>query len=212
MPPEETGTRTLRASVPCSKGPLPAQMPCHMTVEPTPDLHGRALDARAICALTPSIVRKSDIDHSSDQLMQMIHKAYQEAVGEATLPINISKMGIKIPIPKYAGETALADFERYITDLLWYFKIHQLLLVEHDCYRVQIMGTSLTGDVNEWFNHTVDTNDPSSPDWTFEEVVIAMKDRFVHHASAQDAANQYDGFSQSWRSVMEYYNMLHSYA
>ena len=74
------------------------------------------------------------------------------------------------------------------------------------------MGTSLTNDANKWFNHTVDTNDPSSPDWTFEEVVIVMKNRFVHRALAQDASNQYDGFSQSKRSVMEYYNMLRSYA
>ena len=84
-----------------------------LTLTTTSDIYGKALDTRTARALMLLIVCKGDVDYSSDYLMQIIHYVYQEAIGKATLSININKMGIKIPISKYAGETALANFEQY---------------------------------------------------------------------------------------------------
>src|ERR1700723_1007925 len=45
-----------------------------------------------------------------------------------------------------------------------------------------------------------------------EDVVLALKARFVHKASSRDAATNYDSLSQSTKTVMDYYNLLRSYS
>jgi len=159
----------------------------------------------------PSTV-KANMEHSDDRVIQMIRYAAAEVANEPEHPVHLSKLGIKVNTPKYSGDSSLAVFESFMTDLLRLLKTYQLFKPDYDKTHIRILGTGLEGAAKEWFNHTVDTNDIHSPQWTFEEVVLALKDRFVHRASSQDAAVQFDQFTQSKRGVMEYYNMLRSYA
>jgi hypothetical protein len=73
---------------------------------------------------------------------------------------NTQKIGIKLNPPSYSRATTLSEFEKFITELLQYLKVYQLLVDRLDHLRIQILGLILTGDTSEWLNQMVDTNDP----------------------------------------------------
>jgi hypothetical protein len=136
----------------------------------------------------------------------MIQSAYDMAANAANMSTPASKLGIKLTVPSYDGSTSLSEFERYLSSLLRYFKIYQLLAPEDDPLRINLVGQALTGPALTWFDQTIDTNDIREKDWTFESVMIALKERFVHKASTQDAADKFDALVQGNSTVIEYYN------
>ena len=142
----------------------------------------------------------------------MINHALNEAGAQPAYPVNVGKLGIKIQAPTYSGEPSLDAFERFITNFLNFLKIYQLCSDDLDRYRIYILGTCLIKDANEWYAQTIDTNDEHALKWAFEDVVLALKARFVHKASSRDAAMNYDSLSQSTKTVMDYYNLLRSYS
>ena len=142
----------------------------------------------------------------------VINHALNEAGAQPAYPLNVGKLGIKIQAPTYSGEPSLDAFERFITNFLNFLKIYQLCSDDLDRYRIYILGTCLIKDANEWYTQTIDTNDEHALKWAFEDVVLALKARFVHKASSRDAATNYDLLSQSTKTVMDYYNLLRSYS
>jgi hypothetical protein len=105
-------------------------------------------------------------------MSEIIYYAYHEAEQEASYLVNTQKMGIKFNPPSYSGVTTLSKFEKFITELLQYLKVYQLLVDRLDHLRIQILGLTLTGDTGEWFTQTVDTNDLQSETWDFESVRV----------------------------------------
>src|SRR6202795_3997532 len=109
---------------------------------------------------------KVNMEHSDDRVIQMIRYAAAEVVNEPDHPVHLSKLGIKVNTPKYSGDSSLAVFESFMTDLLRLLKTYQLFKPDYDKTHIRILGTGLEGAAKEWFNHTVDTNDIHSPQWT----------------------------------------------
>jgi hypothetical protein len=76
----------------------------------------------------------------------MIHYAYCEAEQEMSYLV---KIGIELNPSSYSGATTLSEFETFITKLLWYLMIYQLLVDRLDHLRIQILILMLTSDASE---------------------------------------------------------------
>src|SRR6202453_3181892 len=118
----------------------------------------------------------------------------------------------KLTPPNYSGSSSFDNFERFVTGLLHHFKTLQVMSPHFDQVHIRLMGQSLMGDALDWFNRTIDTNDDCSAGWGFELAVIALKERFVHCSSIQDAAIKFNLLAQGKRSVIDFYNELRSLA
>src|ERR1700677_1717361 len=118
----------------------------------------------------------------------------------------------KLTPPNYSGSSSFEDFEQFVTRLLRHFKTLQVMSPDFNQVHIWLMGQSFMGDALDWFNHTIDTNDDHSVGWGFEMAVIALKERFVHRSSIQDAATKFDLLAQGKRSVIDFYNKLRSLA
>jgi hypothetical protein len=92
-----------------------------------------------------------EADKNTEQISEIIHYAYQEAKKKASYSVNTQK-GIKLNPSSYSGVTTLSKFEKFITELLQYLKLYQLLVDRLDYLRIQILGLTLTSDASEWFN------------------------------------------------------------
>src|SRR6202142_927314 len=194
----------------------PAQLPRRYTQQwdnTFPAAAGNTTTASR-AAITTSVAQppRPTIDYTDDRIINMINHALSEAGAQPAYPVNVGKLGIKIQAPTYSGEPSLDAFERFITNFLNFLKIYQLCSDNLDRYQIYILGTCLIKDANEWYAQTIDTNDKHALKWAFEDVVLALKARFVHKASSRDAATNYDLLTQSTKTVMDYYNLLRSYS
>src|ERR1700690_815250 len=194
----------------------PAQLPRRYTQQwdnTFPAAAGNTTTASR-AAITTSVAQptRPTIDYTDDRIINMINHALSEAGAQPEYPVNVGKLGIMIQAPTYSGEPSLDAFEQFIMNFLNFLKIYQLCSDDLDRYQIYILGTCLIKDANEWYAQTIDTNDEHALKWAFEDVVLALKARFVHKASSRDAATNYDSLSQSTKTVMDYYNLLRSYS
>ena len=52
------------------------------------------------------------------------------------------------------------------------------------------MGHNLAGTASVWYNAEIDAPMRNKQNWTFEEAVCAMHERFIHKATALQAMNK----------------------
>src|SRR6202453_577479 len=152
------------------------------------------------------------MDTTKSRILNMINFARESVANEPPYPAAVSKLMGKLTPLNYSGSSSFEDFERFVTRLLHHFKTLQVMLPDFEQVHIWLMGQSLTGDALDWFNCTIDTNDDRSAGWGFESAVIALKERFVHCSSIQDAATKFDSLAQGKQSVINFYNELRSLA
>lgn len=96
-------------------------------------------------------------------------------------------------MPKsYAGADDIEKFSTFLQGSLRWMKTVRMVGPEYDDDRVIIMGQMLTGIALEWYNQVVESPHRVQVNWTFEELMCAIFQRFVHKANSQQAARRFD--------------------
>src|ERR1700677_3419439 len=108
------------------------------------------------------------MDTTKSRILNMINFARESMTNEPPYPAAVSKLMGKLTPSNYSGSSSFKDFERFVTGLLHHFKTLQVMSPDFDQVHIQLMGQSLMGNVLNWFNCTIDTNDDHSAGWGFE--------------------------------------------
>jgi hypothetical protein len=160
----------------------------------------------------PGVVEASDRHRSlmEQRLATLIHEALSVRI---SYPDGV-KFNIKIDVgDKYTGSSKFADLENWLSDLVYKLAVRQLGGKELDRLRVIYLGEHLGGEAHEWFIRHVLSVSCTKLGWTFEDVIIALYNRFIHATTKQDAR---EGFRKAKysasRGVQAYYDELIGFA
>ncbi|PPQ66679.1 hypothetical protein CVT24_008832 [Panaeolus cyanescens] len=116
---------------------------------------------------------------------------------------------------KYSGSQKFADLEDWLTVFCHKIAARQMG-GDHpslDILRQRVLMEHLGGEALKWYiRHVVSVN-RSKRDWTFESIILAMYNRFVHPSTMQDAR---EGFKKAKYSVATgvqgFYDLLLDFA
>ena len=110
---------------------------------------------------------------------------------------------------KYGGQDDLEKFDEWLSHLLKYYCTFKITGPNRDEDWVLYTGLYLEGLASQWYDQEVDSPDQQVQDWMFEDVICGLFQQFVHEASAQNAADQYDHtrFSHE-KGALAFYNNL----
>ena len=140
----------------------------------------------------------------------MIREIVQDAIaanikrGESS--INLSKVGIKLPLPEYGGGDTLEGFITFTKSVTKFLGLYSLLRPDHKSYHTDLLGQMLKGKAQTWFNHAIGSN--MDQEISLEEALVALKRYFVKDASSRDSASKFDRYSQGGRTVAELFREL----
>jgi len=115
---------------------------------------------------------------------------------------------MKISQPKaYKGQDNINIFDEWVNQILRWFRIYKVTGPICDGDGVMYAGACLEDLAGQWFDQEVESPDRTIRHWTFEDLVCALFVRFIHKASAQNAAEKYDKMRySSERGALVFYN------
>ncbi|KAH9474193.1 hypothetical protein JR316_0013508 [Psilocybe cubensis] len=88
---------------------------------------------------------------------------------------------------RYSGSPKFSDLENWLSDLCTKMAVRQLGGPKNEQIRRMILPEYLDGEAKFFYNHHVANINRQKRSWTFEEVILALYERFVHPTSMQDA-------------------------
>ena len=133
-----------------------------------------------------------------------------EQVGQLTGPVGLEVKAMNLPKPgKHGGQDDVEKFNKWLSHLLKYY--YTFKVIRPNCNKDWILYTRLylEGLASQWYDQEVDSPDQQVQDWTFKDVICGLFQRFMHEASVQNAADQYDctRFSHEKEALAFYNNM-----
>ena len=93
---------------------------------------------------------------------------------------------------KYGGQDDLEKFDDWVSQLLKYYHTFKITGPDWDEDRVLYTGLFLDEIAAEWYGQEIESPDHRVYLWSFEDLICGLFKHFVHEASAQNAADQYD--------------------
>lgn len=90
-------------------------------------------------------------------------------------------------VTKYKGEDKMKSLETWVTDVSIYFAISNLSGPEKDVAHVYYSELLVDGKVRSFIRHHVFGLNRQKVNWTFEDVVTGLYDRFILASVTQDA-------------------------
>ncbi|KAF8547828.1 hypothetical protein OG21DRAFT_1526896 [Imleria badia] len=108
-------------------------------------------------------------------------------------PVGPEIKAMNLPKPgKYGGQDDLEKFDDWVHQLLKYYRMFKVTGPNQDDDRVLYTGLFLEGIASKWYNQEIESPDRRTLYWSFEDLICGLFKCFVHEASAQNAANQYN--------------------
>ena len=127
----------------------------------------------------------------------------EEPDGEVPRPSKEIKM--KEP-PKYKGQDSQEEFMTWLIQVLRFLQFYNYCGAILDKKRVLFLSSVLEGDALEHFNYEM-YSPYRERRLTFEEAVASLFRRFVHRATARNAAQEFENAVYKG-SISEFYNRL----
>ena len=93
---------------------------------------------------------------------------------------------------KVWGQDNIKKFDDWLTQLLKYFRTFKVTRYGHDMDHILYMGMYLEGIAAEWYNQEVELPDRCIDYWSFKDLICGLFKRFIHEATAQQAATNYN--------------------
>ena len=143
--------------------------------------------------------------------MRCYSQCIDEQVGEEPDgPLGTEVKAMNPPKPeKYTGEDDINKFNEWLVQLLAYFWIFKITGLRTDATRIQYTGLYLSELAQQWYSQEVLAPTRHVRHWTFKDLIFGLFRRFIHKASAQNAAIQYDRTKYSAdKGVLTFYNEL----
>src|SRR5277367_1031736 len=155
------------------------------------------------------------IQHQNEMEDRLSKLIYESLGTRLSLPEGF-KMSQKIEsgtINKYTGSAKFADLENWLSATVYRMAVRQLGGRELDRVRVMLLMEHPDGEAKKWFIRHVTGVNRAKLDWSFEEVILALYNRFVHASTMQDAR---EGFRKAKYSpatgVQGFYDTLMDHA
>ena len=124
-----------------------------------------------------------------NRLLMLIH---QHLSIRLELPDGVKPKGPESKsVPKYNGSRQMADLEKWLGSLVLYMEASRLGGPDMDSIRVLWVLQFLEGPACDWFQWHVTSVMRRKVNWTFEEVITGLFDRFILPTSMQDASEQF---------------------
>ena len=108
---------------------------------------------------------------------------------------------VKLAAPgKYEGKDDDAAFTVWLTNLLNYCRILQIVGPDMDLDRLDMLSNALSGDAAVWFYQNLQCPYRTQACWTFEEAIIGLYRRFIFTDAFQQASNRFYSVRYSKKS------------
>jgi len=116
-------------------------------------------------------------------------------------------------VGKYKGSSKFGDLEKWLTDLVVLFEVSMYGGPDRDKERVLSTLEFLDDEARKWYHRHVVSVRRERLQWTFEEVIIGLYDRFVQPSTMQDAREEFHGASyNATTGIQGYYDTLMDHA
>uniref|UniRef100_A0A8H8CD88 CCHC-type domain-containing protein n=1 Tax=Psilocybe cubensis TaxID=181762 RepID=A0A8H8CD88_PSICU len=176
---------------------------------------------RAVAARVKPGIPEANEAHKSDmqdRLSRLIH----ELLGTRIEYPDGFKFNAKLESDKstkYSGSPKFSELENWLSDLCSKMAVRQLGGPKNDLMRRMILPEYLDGDAKFFYNHHVANINRQKKHWTFEEVILALYERFVHPTSMQDAReafrtatfNPKKGVQAFYDTILEHAQNMYKY-
>ena len=131
-------------------------------------------------------------------------------VRQPTGPLGPEIKVMNLPKPsKYGGQDDLEKFNDWVSQLLKYYHTFKITGLDWDKDRVLYTGLFLDGIAAEWYGQEIKSPDCRIYFWSFKDLICGLYKHFVHKASAQNAADQYNRTRyDSEKGALAFYNDL----
>jgi hypothetical protein len=124
-----------------------------------------------------------------NRLLMLIHQHLSRRID---LPEGVKPKGPEAKsVPMYNGSRQMADLEKWLGSLVLYMEASRLGGPDMDSLRVLWVLQFLEGPAYDWFQRHVTSVMRRKVNWTFEEVITGLFDRFILPTSMQDASEQF---------------------
>jgi hypothetical protein len=145
-----------------------------------------------------------------DAMQDRYTRRIREMVGDPLGQVGPELKAMNPPKPsKYGGQDDLEKFDDWLSQLLKYFRTFKVAGPDRDADRVLYTGLYLEGIAAQWYDQEIESPDRRVRHWDFESLIIELFKRFVHEASAQHAADQFDRTRYDHeKGVLAFYNDL----
>ena len=78
--------------------------------------------------------------------------------------------------------------------------------------QVQVLGTQLKGNANEWFTRNIEHPDRPIRDWSLESVIEGLQMQFLNSLMHRQTSNKFNTIEQGQKTVQELIQELTKYA
>ncbi|KIJ38535.1 hypothetical protein M422DRAFT_258910, partial [Sphaerobolus stellatus SS14] len=143
-------------------------------------------------------------------IQQMVRQSLQNASLEDEPEKSfLAKAGVKMRTPPtYSGERNLEKFENWVASLLRFMSMYNLLRPRASKIQLQLLGQSLTDEVQEWFYWQVERFDREVKHWDLESVLMGLQKWFMLTLSLNKVAVSYDHLMQGSMNVQQLHQQL----
>ncbi|KZW02329.1 hypothetical protein EXIGLDRAFT_760159 [Exidia glandulosa HHB12029] len=111
--------------------------------------------------------------------------------------------GVKMEPPTYAGGGDIATLENFLIKFFKWQMVHGLTDALGFAKALEVMGLCLKGSAERWYATECTLRAESGNDWTFETLIVGLRQRFVHATAKADAKAVYDAICLGPEGVMD---------
>jgi hypothetical protein len=127
----------------------------------------------------------------------------------------LAKLGIKLKLPEpYDGSANIDQFENWLALLVSWLKMYDLdgIDLHIDLMRVQLLCQTLKGRALSFYQTSLEEAREIGNTTSFRGTIIALRERFLHRATAVDAAQKFENVTQGSRDTQALIEELRKYA
>jgi hypothetical protein len=127
----------------------------------------------------------------------------------------LAKLGIKLKLPEpYDGSANIDQFENWLALLVSWLQMYDLDGIDPhiDLMRVQLLCQTLKGRALSFYQTSLEEAREIGDIMSFRGMIIALKERFLHRATALDAAQKFENVTQGSRDTQALIEELRKYA
>ena len=143
------------------------------------------------------LARFDERNYREQSSTEWIRKAVRDKLATPANELPALK-GLKLQPPElYSGKDDIEVFSNWIAQLFRWMRLAGLSGPDMDRSRVDVLGQMLSGEAQQWYNSVVDNPNSLSVLWDFENALIALYTRFVHHSTTLTATDKFDNVKYS---------------
>ena len=153
----------------------------------------------------------NEVDRAVNFVSLMVNEAREASKGLSPENSILMRMGAKMPPPEpYSGEPDLERYQVFITGLLRWFLMNQLLGSDAESTLMQLkcLGNCLQGNTQEWYIHNIESWDCTVWTWMLESVLEGLQKHFLHALIHRQVSMSYESTHQGGGTVQDLLNRL----